>query len=77
MQRPDGNSVTKENEILEEIEMFNKNLVYTSILIVENKLFNNFIENMEIPRLEILEIVRSYKVLGLVIQDNLKWNDSK
>ena len=77
MQRPDGNSVTKESEILEEIEMFNKNLVYTSIPIVEIKLFNNFIENLEIPRLEILEIVRSYKVLGLVIQDNLKWNDSK
>ena len=67
--------MTKEKEILElEIEMFYKNL-YTSIPIVENELFNNFIENLEIPRLKILETVRLCKVLGLVIQDNLKWNE--
>ena len=49
LQRPDCSSVTKEKEILEEIELFYKNL-YTSTPIVENEIFNNFIENLEIPR---------------------------
>ena len=51
LQGPNGSSVTKEKETLEEIEVFYKNL-YTSIHIVENELFNNFIGNLVIPRLQ-------------------------
>ena len=51
MKRPDGKSVTKEEEILEEIEIFYKEL-YTSIINVENTQFTSFTENLELPRLE-------------------------
>ena len=47
----EGKSVTKEEEILEEIEIFYKEL-YTSITSVENAPFTSFIENLELPRLE-------------------------
>ena len=43
--------MTKEEEILEEIEIFYKEL-YTSITTVENAPFTSFIENLELPRLE-------------------------
>ena len=43
--------MTKEEEILEEIEIFYKEL-YTSITSVENAPFTSFIENLELPRLE-------------------------
>ena len=56
MQGPDGSSITKEKEILEEFEVFYKNL-YTSTHTVENELFNNFIGNLEIPRLQ--DLVKS------------------
>ena len=51
LKRPDGKSVTKEEEILEEIEIFYKEL-YTSIISVENTQFTSFTENLELPRLE-------------------------
>ena len=51
LKHPGGNSVTKEEEILEEIEIFYKEL-YTSTVSVENALFKNFIENLELPRLQ-------------------------
>ena len=47
----DGKSVTKEKEILEEIEIFYKEL-YTFPVSVENVLFKYFIENLELPRLQ-------------------------
>ena len=43
--------MTKEEEILEEIEIFYKEL-YTSITSVENSQFTSFTENLELPRLE-------------------------
>ena len=43
--------MTKEEEILEEIEIFYKEL-YTSSISVENAPFTSFIENLELPRLE-------------------------
>lgn len=51
LKQPDGKSLTKEEEILEEIEIFYKEL-YTSSESVENALFKNFIENLELPRLQ-------------------------
>ena len=51
LKHPDGKSVTKEEEILEEIEIFYKEL-YTSITSVENSQFTSFTENLELPRLE-------------------------
>jgi len=51
LKHPDGKSVTKEEEILEEIQIFYKEL-YTSITSVENASFSSFIENLELPRLE-------------------------
>lgn len=43
--------MTKEKEILEEIEVFYKEL-YTSTTSFENAQFISFIENLELPRLE-------------------------
>ena len=51
LKHPDGKSVTKEEEIVEEIEIFYKEL-YTSIISVENAQFTSFTENLELPRLE-------------------------
>ena len=51
LKHPDGKSVTKEEEILEEIEIFYKEL-YTSITSIENSQFTSFTENLELPRLE-------------------------
>ena len=48
---PEGKSVTKEEEILEEIERFYKEL-YTSTTSFENTQFISYIENLELPRLE-------------------------
>ena len=48
---PDGTLVTKEDEILKEIEIFYNDL-YTSSTSVENALFQSFIANLEIPKLE-------------------------
>ena len=46
LKHPDGKSVTKEEEILEEIEIFYKEL-YTSIISVENAQFTSFTKNLE------------------------------
>ena len=43
--------MTKEGEILEEIEIFYKEL-YTSITSVEKSQFTSFTENLELPKLE-------------------------
>ena len=51
LKHPEGKSVTKEEEILEEIEIFYKEL-YTSITSVENAPFTSFIENLELPFVE-------------------------
>ena len=48
---PDGTLVTKEDEILKEIEIFYNDL-YSSSTSVENALFQSFIANLEIPKLE-------------------------
>ena len=48
---PEGKSVTKEEEILEEIERFYKEL-YTSTTSFENTQFISYIDNLELPRLE-------------------------
>ena len=48
---PDGTLVTKEDEILKEIEIFYNDL-YTASTSVENALFQSFIANLEIPKLE-------------------------
>ena len=48
---PEGKSVTKEEEILEETERFYKEL-YTSTTSFENTQFISYIENLELPRLE-------------------------
>ena len=45
---PEGRSVTKEEEILEEIERFYKEL-YTSTSSFENTQFISYIENLELP----------------------------
>ena len=58
LKHPDGKSVTKEEEILEEIEIFYKEL-YTSIISVENAQFTSFTENLELPRLEDSVIVKN------------------
>ena len=50
LRRPDGSSVTTERQILEELEIFYKNL-YTSTPISKNVLLD-FLENLEIPRLQ-------------------------
>ena len=47
----EGKSVTKEEEILEEIERFYKEL-YTSTTSFENMQFISYIENLELPSLE-------------------------
>ena len=51
LKHSDGTSVTKEEEILKEIERFYKDL-YTSTTSVENVLFETFIENLKLPKLE-------------------------
>jgi len=51
LKQSDNTSLTKEAEILKEIEIFYKNL-YTSTNFLENALFENFIENLELPKLE-------------------------
>ena len=43
--------MTKEQEVLKEIERFHKEL-YTSTTGFENAPFINYIENLELPRLE-------------------------
>ena len=43
--------ILDEGEILEEIEFFYRNL-YTSVLDGDNDLFNDFIANLETPKLE-------------------------
>ena len=48
---PEGKSVTKEEEIVKEIERFYKEL-YTSTSSFENAQFISYIENLELPRLE-------------------------
>ena len=50
LRRPDGSSVTAERQILEELEIFYKNL-YTSTPISKHVLLD-FLENLEIPRLQ-------------------------
>ena len=50
VKRSDGNTATNKEDILEEIEIFYKNL-YTSSVVFENMQFENFIDNLEIPRL--------------------------
>ena len=51
LNNPDGKSVAKEEEILEEIERFYKEL-YTSTTSFENTQFISYIENLELLRLE-------------------------
>ena len=51
LKHPDGNPVTKEEEILKEIEIFYKDL-YTSTTNVENAFFETFVANLELPKLE-------------------------
>ena len=51
LKHPEGKSVTKEKQILEEIEIFYKEL-YTSTTSFENAQFISFIEKLELPRLE-------------------------
>jgi len=51
LKHPEGNSVTKEEEILQDIEIFYKEL-YTSITNVETASFTSFIENLELLRIE-------------------------
>ena len=48
---PEGKSMTKEEEILQEIERFYKEL-YTSTTSFKNVQFISYIENLELPRLE-------------------------
>ena len=51
LKHPESKSVTKEKQILEEIEIFYKEL-YTSTTSFENAQFISFIEKLELPRLE-------------------------
>ena len=51
LKHPKGKSVTKKEEILEEVEIFYTEL-YTSIISVEKAPFTSFIENLELSRLD-------------------------
>ena len=51
LKHPDGTPVTKDDEILKEIEIFYKDL-FTSTTSVENALFKTFIANLELTKLE-------------------------
>ena len=51
LKHPDGTPVTKDDEILKEIEIFYKDL-FTSTTSAENALFKTFIANLELTKLE-------------------------
>jgi len=51
LKRPDGKMICNELELLKEIEMYYRNL-YSSVIDRRNDFFEEFIENLEIPKLE-------------------------
>jgi len=51
LERSQGEFLTKEDDILKEIESFYTKL-YASVLLDDNDLFDSFVQNLDIPKLE-------------------------